>query len=51
MFKIKTGKLYGGYVHPWGIEYTEKNVKIKTIFNKSSDLGIVKLVKPFLPTL
>ena len=29
MFKIKTGKLYGEYVHPWGIEYTEKNIKIR----------------------
>ena len=29
MFKIKTGKLYGRYVHPWGIEYTEKNIKIR----------------------
>jgi len=41
MFKIKTGKLYGKYVHPWGIEYTESNIKIRKrtlsklpIFNK-----------------
>ena len=43
MFKIKTGKLYGRYVHPWGIEYTEKNIKIRK--RTLSDLPIFKKLK------
>ena len=43
MFKIKTGKLYGGYVHPWGIEYTKKNVKIRK--RTLSDLPIFKKLR------
>jgi len=28
MFKIKTGKLYGGYVHPWGLNIQKKISKL-----------------------